>query len=1032
MKTILIFLSSLIGFTSMSQIPQSSNLVGEYKFSGNTDDSSGNNYDGQTYGGPTLTQDRFGNSNKAYSLDGTDDYIHFDDNMLSEWNTTNGWIVESFSISFWAKSSVSTEEPIIAFGVHNNGNLYDSNSLYKGMITRFGTNIKMNSSNWPTYSNNSGFSTSGKAYDGNWHHYVLVWNYDTGYRQAYIDGSLVGQFQQVESGNIRKRFAIRDKALSVGRERYENNGSADDPGPYFGTYTGSVDEVRIWNLALSSSEISSLYSYDNTSSNYTSETFTNSSGDGQWATASNWSSGSVPTSSENVTISSGQTITSGSNGFNSIRLDGAQNNYLQINNSSGTFQETGDFTFEMWVKINAWDPNGSYGYKASFLGYSQHNFWLSINGSGKPQFRMGCGDLTFNYRATQNNWEGNWKHMAIVRDDNTLKFFVDGVLEATSSCSGGTFMNSKTIKIGKNNGWPADLDAWISKIRYVKGSALYSSDFTPPTSLSNVSGTHLLLNVDSQTNAFVDSSDNNHTVSIHGSSDPYFVSSNGPSGSGNSTTAAANTITVDSGGSLTIAANSDLTLSGDFTNNGTVTLNSEADEFASIIVGGSSSGDIVYNRYVNTEGTDEWDLIGSPVDGLSISSFVTTNSSPLATSGSIYAIGVYDNSDDSWTNYTSSTVAAAGNFDVGKGYQMATSSGTTMAFTGTIATTDQTQSIINNTANGGRRWNLVANPYPSYLNANTNAHTTNNLLSVNSGVIDGTYLALYGYDADGSGYTIYNNTSGATYIAPGQAFFVAAASSSAADLSFTEAMQTTTGGDDFIAGRLANTSSEFDLKLYEEQNLVADTKFYFDNNLSPGLDPGYDAGAYNQSSALSSRLAKDDQGVNMGINAMGIDSFEQTTIPLVVNSAAGVTFRISLGDVTIPEGVGVYLEDTQLATFTDLRAEDFTLNPQSDLSGMGRFYLRLGNTSLGGGDLEESYISIYKPMDKEYITIEGLANIQKTNVRFYNMLGQEILSKTLQTNLSTQNISTAGLTTGIYIVKLEVDSNLISKRIVIN
>ena len=41
--------------------------------------------------------------------------------------------------------------------------------------------------------------------------------------------------------------------------------------------------------------------------------------------------------------------------------------------------------------------------------------------------------------------------MAIVRDGTTLKFFVDGVLEATSSCSGGTFMNSSTIKIGKND-----------------------------------------------------------------------------------------------------------------------------------------------------------------------------------------------------------------------------------------------------------------------------------------------------------------------------------------------------------------------------------------------------------------------------------------------------------------------------------------------------------------------------------------------------------------------------------------------------
>ena len=224
------FLLSLIGFTSMSQIPQSSNLVGEYKFSGNTDDSSGNNYDGQTYGGPTLTQDRFGNNDYAYSLDGTDDYIHFDDNMLSEWNSdANGWIVESFTISFWAKSSVSAEEPIIAFGVHDNGLVYSSSSLYKGMITRFGTTIRMNSNNWPTYSGNAGFSTSGRTHDGQWHHYVLVWNYDTGYRQAYIDGSLVGQYQQVESNTIRKRFAIREKALSVGRDIHETEGSADAP-----------------------------------------------------------------------------------------------------------------------------------------------------------------------------------------------------------------------------------------------------------------------------------------------------------------------------------------------------------------------------------------------------------------------------------------------------------------------------------------------------------------------------------------------------------------------------------------------------------------------------------------------------------------------------------------------------------------------------------------------------------------------------------------------------------------------------------
>ena len=913
MKTKLTLILFIIGFTSMSQIPQSSNLVGEYKFNSNASDSSGNAYDGQTFGGPTLIQDRFGNSNSAYSLDGADDYIHFDDNMLSEWNVNaSGWIEESFTISFWAKSSESAEEPIISFGVHNSGGLYGSNSYYKGMITRFGTTIKMNSNNWPTYSNNAGFPTSDKTYDGNWHHYVLVWNYDTGYRQAYIDGFLAGEYQQVESNIIMKRFNIRDKALSIGRERYGNDGSADDPGlGTQGTYTGSVDEVRIWNLALSSSEISNLYSYDNTSSNYFVETFTNSSGDGQWDTPSNWASGSVPSSSTNVTISSGQSIEAGSDNAGTVSASAGENQTLSITAPSGLTFTSVDFA--------------SYGNATS-------------DGAN----------------------------------------FVIGPCHATNSESiveGYLLENTGTIFIPASNDVFGDPCVGTVKRLYVK--ATYGS-----SSASN---------------------------------------------------AVANNLTIDSGGSLTVAANSDLTLSGDFTNNGTVTLNSDSDEFSSIIVGGSSTGDIVYNRYVNTVGSGEWDLIGSPVDGLSISGFVTTNSSVLAANGSAYAVGYHDNTDDSWTNYTTSTVGGAGNFDIARGYQMATSSGATMAFTGSIATTDQTQSIINNNGNGngGRRWNLVANPFPSYLNANTNAHASNNFLSVNASVIDSNFLSIYGWDADGSGYTIYNNTSSATYIAPGQAFFVAAASSSAANLSFTEAMQTTTGGDDFINLDPGNTSSEFSLKFHQGDNLLADTKFYFDYGLNPGLDPGYDAGAYNQTMALSSRLAEEDQGINMGINAMNIDSFEQTAIALVVNTESGTTFRISMEDSTIPENVDVLLLDTQTQISTNLRDQDFILTPQSDLSGMGRFYLKMGSNSLGGNDIEESLISIYKPSDRDCIVMEGLSNVQSGEVTLYNIMGQEVLDQILTPNQSTQNIQTIGLDSGIYIIKLKADNLILTKKLII-
>ena len=77
-----------------------------------------------------------------------------------------------------------------------------------------------------------------------------------------------------------------------------------------------------------------------------------------------------------------------------------------------------------------------------------------------------------------------------------------------------------------------------------------------------------------------------------------------------------------------------------------------------------------------------------------------------------------------------------------------------LQFTGTIATADQLQAVINNNGNvDGRRWNLVANPFPSYLMLNDDAHSSNNFLTVNNSIIDGSYLAAYGYDADGSGFT---------------------------------------------------------------------------------------------------------------------------------------------------------------------------------------------------------------------------------------------------------------------------------------
>ena len=491
-----------------------------------------------------------------------------------------------------------------------------------------------------------------------------------------------------------------------------------------------------------------------------------------------------------------------------------------------------------------------------------------------------------------------------------------------------------------------------------------------------------------------------------------------------------------SGGTLTIERTGSLTMTGNFTNNSaTVTLNSDANEFAVIKVGGSASGNITYNRWVNAVGTNEWDLIGSPVDGLSISTFANTNtsgSSPLATNGSQYAIGYFDNSANEWTNYTSGTIGGAGNFDIGKGYQMGTDSGATLAFTGTIATTDQLQAVQDYSGASGRIWNLVANPYPIYLNANSNADGSNNFLTVNgTTTMHDTYVAIYGYDADGSGYSIYNNTTSATYIAPGQAFMVAADNSSAGtSVSMTEAMQTTTGGDDFISGdNMDNT--EVVIKLFNGDNELDSTKLFFDEGLTLGLDPGYDAGHFDDNAPLMTRLVEEDEGYGMAINAMGLDAMENAVIPLVINQSAGQEFRVNLHTATIPDP-NVYLEDVEEGTFTNLYEGDFVLTPTSDLEGVGRFFIHMSADTMSNEDVSTSLLNAYKEVDASYITIEGLATqTNETKVSLYNILGREVFSTILNNNMNTQTISTVGLSSGIYVIELESGTDRLTKKLLI-
>ena len=497
-------------------------------------------------------------------------------------------------------------------------------------------------------------------------------------------------------------------------------------------------------------------------------------------------------------------------------------------------------------------------------------------------------------------------------------------------------------------------------------------------------------------------------------------------------------ITVGSGKSFTIEKTGSVTMSGNFSNSGTFTLNSDSDVFSSIIIGGTVTGNISYNRYVNSVGTNEWDLIGAPVDGQSISSFASANSSTLGTSSNIYAIGSYDNATNTWTNYTTSTIGSAGNFDRGRGYQMASVSGGTgiLKFTGTPASTTQTQAIINNdaaNAGTGKRWNLVANPFPSYIHGNTNADSSNNFLTVNTDKLHDSYEAIYGYDADGSGYTAYNNTSSALNLAPGQAFMVASDNTSSDNISFTTDMRTIVGGDDLIVGDILEDTFELIIKLYDGDTELDYTKFYFADGLSLGLDPGYDAGNFNQGASLMSRLVEEDEGVGLVINAMGLENVNDVVVPLEINRESGNSFRISIDTFDIYAGTNVYLEDNAQGTMTLLNELDFELTPENNLSGVGRFFIHLTETTFSiDNEVDTNLLNAYKLDRNNFIIVEGLT-VQSgiTNVKLYSLLGREILSTELNNSINTQTISTERIDTGVYVIKLQSGSNLITKKLII-
>ena len=163
------------------------------------------------------------------------------------------------------------------------------------------------------------------------------------------------------------------------------------------------------------------------------------------------------------------------------------------------------------------------------------------------------------------------------------------------------------------------------------------------------------------------------------------------------------------------------------------------------------------------------DLISAPVAGQTFTSFDIANAN-LPASGTIRAFAPYNTSAGAYQNYNTNTNAST-IINAGIGYRTATTDGSTLTFTGSVLTNDVLDIPISD-AVAGFAWNLIGNPYPSYIDFD--AFFTTNASEFDS---NSAYQAIYGYDGDASnGWTVWNlatimDLTETELIAPGQALF---------------------------------------------------------------------------------------------------------------------------------------------------------------------------------------------------------------------------------------------------------------------
>ena len=383
----------------------------------------------------------------------------------------------------------------------------------------------------------------------------------------------------------------------------------------------------------------------------------------------------------------------------------------------------------------------------------------------------------------------------------------------------------------------------------------------------------------------------------------------------------AKTLTVNSGKSFTINTGHNITVAGAVTNGGTLTIANNAN-LVQTDVAATNTGSIIVNRNSANIQLYDYTLWSSPVTNAN--QFLTTFSpSTLATR--FYTYNFTDNLYNVVSNPAGTT------FDIAKGYLIRapntwTAGASAAPFSGTFTgvPNNGTIPVTLNYTDAARSYNLVGNPYPSTIDAET-------FLTVNSSSIEN---ALYFWrktnGASGSAYATYTlggaTTSTPTSAAPngtiqvGQGFFVKA--KSATTLNFTNAMRLTSASTQFF-----RTTSEIErnriwLNLTNTSGVFSQMLVGYMTDATLDVD-SLDGKYINDSPFALTSLINSEEYTIQG-KPLPFDTNDTVPLGFKTNAAGNFSIGIDHVDGLFSNGQTIYLKDNLTNTAHNLSSGDYS------------------------------------------------------------------------------------------------------------